>query len=86
MECLLNSLQILNIIFDRRLPIHSTHVQKEKPTQAFNAAWKEQACETVHFLQAEEKNVVQIPENQGQHYPTDKLSKGGNCSVALRFF
>jgi hypothetical protein len=86
MERLLNFLQVLTVIFDRRLPIHSTHVQKEKPIQAFNAAWKEQACETVHFLEAEEKNVVQIPENQGQHYPTDKLLKRGNCSVALRFF
>ena len=86
MERLLNFLQVITVIFDRRLPIHSTHVQKEKPIQAFNAAWKEQACETVHFLEAEEKNVVQIPENQGQHYPTDKLLKRENCSVALRFF
>ena len=50
---------------------------KDKQTQAFNAAWKGQSCETVHILEAEEKNVVQISENQGLHYPTNKLLKGG---------
>jgi hypothetical protein len=50
---------------------------KKKPTQAFTAAWKGQACKKLHILEAEEKNMVQTPENQGQHYPIDELLKGG---------
>ena len=77
MECLLNSLQILNIIFDRRLPIHSTHVQRTNRPKLSTPRGKDRHAKRSTSWKQKRKTWSKFQKTKASITPQISFQKGG---------